>query len=119
MELPATKMFEEKGNGVVPKKRRGLRKKRLVSEKSYQYIAFSGFQESELPSEKQINDIGLEVVDNQYEKFDILIVKSPPKRTFKFLAALMLGAEIVTIDWLIDSIKHKEPLNHQDYIPEN
>lgn len=31
MELPSSKMCEEKGSGVVPKKKRGLRKKRLVN----------------------------------------------------------------------------------------
>lgn len=43
-------------------------------------------------------------MNNQLDKFDLLIMNDPPKRTFKFLTALMLGAEIVTLEWLTNSI---------------
>ncbi|CAD8113803.1 unnamed protein product [Paramecium sonneborni] len=120
MELPNTKILEEKASNIVPKKRKGLRKKRLINnDKQFYTIAFSGFQEDQIPSEKDLIKLNLELVETQFEKFDLLIISTPFKRTFKFLAALMHGAEIVTFDWLKDSIAQNEQLNHQDYIPES
>lgn len=39
--------------------------------------------------------IGLELIDDFDSKFDVLILKEA-KRTLKFLAALIMGASIVT-----------------------
>lgn len=44
MELPNTKILEEKASNIVPKRRRGLRKKRLVNnDRLFSKIVFSGF----------------------------------------------------------------------------
>ncbi|CAD8106598.1 unnamed protein product [Paramecium primaurelia] len=120
MELPYTKILEEKASNIVPKNRRGLRKKRLVNnDRQFRTIAFSGFQEDKIPSEKDLMKLDLELIENQFEKFDLLIINTPFKRTFKFLAALMHGAEIVTADWLKDSLMQYEQQNHQNYVPES
>ncbi|CAD8192477.1 unnamed protein product [Paramecium octaurelia] len=120
MELPNTKILEEKAQNIVPKSRRGLRKKRLVNnDRQFRTIAFSGFSENEIPSEKDLMKLDLELVENQFEKFDLLIINTPFKRTFKFLAALMHGAEIVTADWLKDSLAQYDQQNHQNYVPES
>lgn len=99
MELPASKILEEKGHNNVPKKKRGLRKK---LQKKVSTIAFSGFQVEDIKFD--FEKLDLEYIDDPFEKFDILVMNYPPKRTFKFLAALLHGAEVVTIQWLKDSL---------------
>ncbi|CAD8067513.1 unnamed protein product [Paramecium sonneborni] len=118
MELPATKIFQQNENNM--KKKRGNKKTIQKQDKVVHLISFSGFSQNEIPQKNDLKQIGLEIVNNQLEKFDLLILNNPPKRTFKFLSALMLGAEIVTLDWLTNSLKQGKVIqNFQDYIPKS
>ncbi|CAD8064315.1 unnamed protein product [Paramecium primaurelia] len=116
IELPATKIFQQ--NDLKINKKLGNKKTLQKKVKSVHLIAFSGFQANEIPQANDLKKLGLEIVNNQLEKFDLLILNNPPKRTFKFLSALMLGAEVVTMDWLTNSIKQGKAIQkYHDYIP--
>ncbi|CAD8155095.1 unnamed protein product [Paramecium pentaurelia] len=116
MELPKTKLFQQ--NLSIIKKQKGNQKKIEQKDKIIRLIAFSGFQQHEIPQKSDLKILGLEIVNNQLDYFDLLILNNPPKRTFKFLSALMLGAEIVTLDWLTNSLQQGNIIkNYQDYIP--
>lgn len=87
---------QEKGSNNVPNKRRGLRKlAKLDSITEVNRVAFSGFNQNEIPNGDKLAIIGLELIDDFDSKFDVLILKEA-KRTLKFLAALIMGASIVT-----------------------
>ncbi|CAK73849.1 unnamed protein product (macronuclear) [Paramecium tetraurelia] len=116
IELPATKIFQQ--NDSKNNKKLGNKKNQQKKVKNVQLIAFSGFQPNEIPQANDLKKLGLEIVNNQLEKFDLLVLNNPPKRTFKFLSALLLGAEIVTLDWLTNSLKQGKAIQKfHDYVP--
>ncbi|CAK93284.1 unnamed protein product (macronuclear) [Paramecium tetraurelia] len=116
MELPANKLIQQ--NNSINNKQKENQRPFLKKNKIIRLIAFSGFQQHEIPKSNDLKLLGLEIVSNQLEKFDLLVLNNPPKRTFKFLSALMLGAEIVTLDWLTTSLKEGKVIQHfQNYIP--
>ncbi|CAD8148848.1 unnamed protein product [Paramecium octaurelia] len=115
MELPSKKLISQH-NSIINRQKENQRP--LKKDKIIHLIAFSGFQQHEIPKSNDLKLLGLEIVSDQLEKFDLLILNNPPKRTFKFLSALMLGAEIVTFDWLATSLKQGKVIqNFEDYIP--
>eukprot|EP00357_Protocruzia_adherens_P031595 CAMPEP_0115042246 /NCGR_PEP_ID=MMETSP0216-20121206/46157_1 /TAXON_ID=223996 /ORGANISM="Protocruzia adherens, Strain Boccale" /LENGTH=1362 /DNA_ID=CAMNT_0002424335 /DNA_START=432 /DNA_END=4520 /DNA_ORIENTATION=- len=62
----------------------------------------------------QVKKIGAEIVEGTPEGFDVLVASSA-KRTIKFLYALSMGAEIVTLDWVTESAKVQEILPYADF----
>ncbi|CAD8165013.1 unnamed protein product [Paramecium octaurelia] len=116
IELPASKIFQQSDS--KNNKKLGNKKNPQKKVKNIHLIAFSGFQQNEIPQANDLKKLGLEIVNNQLEKFDLLVLNNPPKRTFKFLSALVLGAEIVTLDWLTNSLKQGKAIQKfVDYIP--